>query len=304
MLAAQALNQGVIAQALHDIRHDKLRHCASMGFGESEWQAMKHPASVSILLKTTVSWCSVALNREVVSQLLAQDRSRDPESVIQPINQAVIAQALYDLRSGQLRHCKTLGFGEVELGALKDAASVTRLLHAPVPWCKVEVNRQVVQRLLTQVDDIDAETATIDRMLRLNASTDMIARFHGLSHQEVAVRREVLGLRKRKGRHRVLNEEQDAALWRNWTSMMDSRGVALGDDTAMLGLAMDLAETMSLPMSVVWTTIQGWIEEQLVSRRPNSKLRLRLSAVDALRPHSVTPPPDPASSRAQGRQVA
>jgi hypothetical protein len=29
-----------------------------------------------------------------------------------PLNQAVIAQALHDLRNGQLRRCKAMGFGE------------------------------------------------------------------------------------------------------------------------------------------------------------------------------------------------
>lgn len=34
-----------------------------------------------------------------------------------PLNQAVIAQALYDLRNGQLRRCKAMGFSEAELDA-------------------------------------------------------------------------------------------------------------------------------------------------------------------------------------------
>ena len=38
-------------------------------------------------------------------------------STSHPLNQAVIAQALYDLRNGQLRRCKAMGFGEAELDA-------------------------------------------------------------------------------------------------------------------------------------------------------------------------------------------
>ena len=41
-------------------------------------------------------------------------------SVPHPLNQAVIAQALHDLRNGQLRRCKLMGFGEAELDALKN----------------------------------------------------------------------------------------------------------------------------------------------------------------------------------------
>lgn len=36
-----------------------------------------------------------------------------------PLNQAVIAQALHDLRTGQLRRCKSMGFDEHDLAALK-----------------------------------------------------------------------------------------------------------------------------------------------------------------------------------------
>jgi hypothetical protein len=50
-----------------------------------------------------------------------------------PLNQAVIAQALHDLRNGQLRRCKAMGFGEEELDALKHPA-----LSAcwPTPRCR------------------------------------------------------------------------------------------------------------------------------------------------------------------------
>ena len=48
-----------------------------------------------------------------------------------PLNQAVIAQALHDLRNGQLRRCKAMGFGEEELDALKHPALVSVLAVQP-----------------------------------------------------------------------------------------------------------------------------------------------------------------------------
>jgi len=33
---------------------------------------------------------------------------------------------------------------------------------------------------------------------------------------------------------------------------------------AMLSLTMDLAETLSLPMSVIWAAIRNWIDQGLV----------------------------------------
>lgn len=181
-----------------------------------------------------------------------------------PLNQAVIAQALHDLRNGQLRRCKAMGFGEVELDALKHPALVSVLVNASVSWCCVSVNREVLKRLLTQVNDVEREIATVDRMLRLGASTEMVSRYYGLTHQEVALRRDILGLPKRKGRHPVLDEQQDAALWERWKAGVVERGIALEDDTAMLSLSMDLAETMTLPMSVIWAAIRNWIDQGLV----------------------------------------
>lgn len=185
-------------------------------------------------------------------------------STSHPLNQAVIAQALYDLRNGQLRRCKAMGFGEAELDALKHPALISVLANASVSWCSVTVNREVLQRLLNQAQDVEKEIATVDRMLRLGASTEMVSRFYGLTHQEVALRREILGLPKRKGRHPVLDEAQDTALWKQWKAGVTERGIALDDEMAMLALTMDLAETLSLPMSVIWSAIRNWIDQGLV----------------------------------------
>ena len=181
-----------------------------------------------------------------------------------PLNQAVIAQALHDLRNGQLRRCKAMGFGEEELDALKHPELVSMLVNATVSWCSVSVNRDVLKRLLSQVHDVEREIATVDRMLRLGASTEMVSRFYGLTHQEVALRRDILGLPKRKGRHPVLDVAQDTALWKHWQAGIAERGITLDDEVAMLSLTMDLAETLSLPMSVIWAAIRNWIDQGLV----------------------------------------
>ena len=91
----------------------------------------------------------------------------------------------------------------------------------------------------------------------------MVSRFYGLTHQDVALRREVLGLPKRKGRHPVLDEEQDTELWRRWKAVTSSRTVEQEDETSVLDAAMDLAEGMELPLSVVWAAIKNWIDQGL-----------------------------------------
>jgi len=181
-----------------------------------------------------------------------------------PLNQAVIAQALHDLRNGQLRRCKAMGFGDQELDALKYPALVSVLINASVPWCSVTVNRDVLQRLLRQIADVEKEIAAVDRMLRLSASTEMVSKFYGLTHQEVALRRDILGLPKRKGRYPDLSESQDTELWRRWSAEFKQRGLTLDDPIALLDLTLDLAEELDLPASTLWSTLHTWIDQGLV----------------------------------------
>jgi hypothetical protein len=91
----------------------------------------------------------------------------------------------------------------------------------------------------------------------------MVSRFYGLTHQEIALRRDVLGLPKRKGRHPVLDEDQDTALWQHWKRLTTERNVSLDDDASMLDVAMDLSENMALPLSVVWAAIRNWVDQGL-----------------------------------------
>lgn len=181
-----------------------------------------------------------------------------------PLNLAVIAQALGDLRSGQWRRCEAMGFSASDLEALKHPSAVSALINARVPWCSVRVNSKVVQRLLAQAREVEREIQTIDRMLRLGASTEMMSEFYGLTHPEVALRRQVLELPERKGRWPELTELQDTALWERWDAEVNSRGIELDDDTAMLALSADLAEAQSVPLAVVWSAIRRWIERGLV----------------------------------------
>lgn len=181
-----------------------------------------------------------------------------------PLNQAVIVQALHDMRNGQLRRCKAMGFSEEDLAALKLPALVSLLLHSQIPWCKVVINRDVMQRILRQADNTAHEIATVDRMLSLGASTEMVCEFYGLTHQEIALRRDILGLPKRKGRHPVLSEEQETELWHCWKPEVDARNIKLNDDEALLALTLALAESLGHPASVIWAATRSWIDQGLV----------------------------------------
>ena len=182
----------------------------------------------------------------------------------QPLNQSVIAQTLHDLRNGQLRRALAMGFTEKQLAALKRPELLSVLANAPVCWCTVKVNAAIVQRVLSQANAVKEEVSAIDRLLRAGASTEMMSQYHGLTHQEVAMRRGVLGLPKRRGRHPALDEAQDTELWNRWKPQLDARQIDVQDAPEMLELALEVAEDMTLPLSVVWAMIQDWVRQRLV----------------------------------------
>jgi hypothetical protein len=176
-----------------------------------------------------------------------------------PLNQAVIAQALYDLRNGQLRRCKADGVSARKSWTRSSIPRMVSVLaNANVSWCSVSVNREVLRRLLSQAQDVEKEIATVDRMLRLGASTEMVSRFYGLTHQEVALRRGMLGLPKRKGRHPVLDEKQDVGA----VAALESR-----DRQQECGLwrtrprfstpPWTWPKACRMPLSVVWAAIKS-----------------------------------------------
>lgn len=178
-----------------------------------------------------------------------------------PLNQAVIAQALHDLRNGQLRRCEAMGFSASALEALKRPSVVSVLANAKVAWCSVTVKSDVLQRLLEQEKAVATEVEAIDRMLRLGAGNDMVSEFFGLTHQEVAFRRRMLNLPPRKGRWPVMTESQEATLWEQWRSRVRAGEIGPHDYTGMLNVAMDLAETHRISLSVVWKAIREWIKQ-------------------------------------------
>jgi hypothetical protein len=175
-----------------------------------------------------------------------------------PLNQAVLDQALNDLRHGQLRRCQAMGFSARVLQGLKDPALVSLLANSKVSWVQIKVNLNVMHKLLDKRATDTRETQAIDRMLTLGGSTELVSKFYGLSHQEVAIRRQMLEMPERKGRWADLEETKDGELWRAWQALVKERKTPLNDDTAVLEIAMVLAESLTIPLAVVWNAISEW----------------------------------------------
>lgn len=191
-----------------------------------------------------------------------------------PINEAILSQVLNHMRNGQLRRCIEMGLEPEILAQLQQPAVLSLLLNTPVSWCHVTIDTEMVKKLLTGAERSDEELRMIERALRLGATTTMLQQFFGLSPQDVALQRLMMGVRVRRGRWREFSEDQDALLWYRWTHLMKEHQVEIKDSLAMLDIAMIVAEelnspqepeaedsTASLSLAIIWNRIQTWISE-------------------------------------------
>jgi hypothetical protein len=157
-----------------------------------------------------------------------------------------------------------MGFDRHDLEALKHPQSVSVLTHSTMLWCDPKVKPTLVKQLLFRGSEISGDMDRIDRMLRSGASTEMMTKYLGLTNQEVALRRSVLGLDERRGRYPNLSEEQLRALWGHWRTLVSDRRVSPNDDDAMMTIAIELAERLKLPAASIWSAIRYWIDNRQV----------------------------------------
>jgi hypothetical protein len=177
------------------------------------------------------------------------------------MNQAVIAQVLFDLRNGQLRHSLEMGFTQEDIRLLKDPQQISFLLNTPVRWATARVDTDVLRRLQQRAQDSGKEISVIDQMLRLGASSKMISDVFGLNQREVAFRKRVLDLDKKQGRWSEISEQQDHELWRQWDGKVKQYDLDIRDPMDMAKLCMVLARVSQIPMAMIWQAMEKWIEE-------------------------------------------
>jgi len=193
-----------------------------------------------------------------------------------PINEAILSQVLHNVRNGQLRRCIEMGLEPEILAQLQQPSALSLLLNTPVSWCSVTIDGEMVKKILTGAQRSDEEVRMIERALRLGATTHMLQQFFGLSPQDVALQRLMMGVTARRGRWREFSEETDADLWYRWTHLMKEHQVDLAESIAMLDIAMLVAEEMKSPhggdadeaaenlsLAIIWNRIQTWIKEGL-----------------------------------------
>lgn len=191
-----------------------------------------------------------------------------------PINEAILSQVLHNMRNGQLKRCIEMGLEPEILAQLQQPSVLSLLLNTPVSWCTVTIDAVMVKRLLTGAERSEDEARMIERALRLGGTTQMLQQFFGLSPQDVALQRLVIGVTPRRGRWREFSEEMDTHLWYRWTHLMEEHQVELEDSIALLDIAMLVAEELNVPhdtddpadnlsLAVIWSRIQDWIKQGL-----------------------------------------
>jgi len=171
-----------------------------------------------------------------------------------------------------------------------------------VSWCNVTIDGDMVKKLLSGAQRSDEEVRMIERALRLGATTQMLQQFFGLSPQDVALQRLMIGVTARRGRWREFSEEMDAQLWYRWTHLMQEHQVELGDSLALLDIAMLVAEELNAPqdtspdethenlsLAIIWHRIQSWIKEGLYPpANPGLPRRLQLVSSQRLAQPAAT----------------
>jgi hypothetical protein len=181
-----------------------------------------------------------------------------------PLNLAIALQILNDIRNGQLRSCLAMGFAEQDLRDFIEPQCMSVLVNAPVPWFKVVVDPVVLQRLLAQAKDREDEQL-IDAALEQGGSSPLIHEVFGLTNKEISLRRTMLGIPNRKGRWPAISQAQERELWNAWSNLVKDCPIKTGDVRTRLKVAIQLSQRLpSLNLTMVWNTIQGWIEQDLL----------------------------------------
>ncbi|SFY07962.1 DUF2857 domain-containing protein [Azotobacter vinelandii] len=183
-----------------------------------------------------------------------------------PINEAVLSQVLNLMRNGQLRRCAEMGLEPEVLGQIQHPMVMSLLLNSPVSWAKVSIDKEILRKLIAGAARSEDEMRLIERAIRLGATTNLLTQYFGLSPQEVAMQRTVIGVAAPRGRWPELRDDQDHHIWHRWTHLMRQNDVDIQDSMAMLDVAMLVAEELvieGVTLAQIWNRITSWISQGL-----------------------------------------
>lgn len=180
--------------------------------------------------------------------------------MIPSLNYAVLTDALYALKEGNIRHCEALGFTYNELEAINNLSmdELFILSRASASFLNVTIQHEVLRQLLAQTKQEIQLQQRINRAIALGGSIELLSDFFGLSSSEISARRRFIGISVSQGRTRIPDEDTDARIWRQWQQhrpdtllSMDALNVMMDITEALSGTT----EDDSLSLTVVWNRI-------------------------------------------------
>lgn len=105
----QPINQAMVHQVLHMLRAGQLRKCKAMGLGDDIIKGFDSDKYLSILANSSVPWCELKVNTEVVRRLFKQaDRSEEQARLIDRAihlgASSILITSLFGLSNQEIKH--------------------------------------------------------------------------------------------------------------------------------------------------------------------------------------------------------
>ncbi|HCA9524864.1 TPA: DUF2857 domain-containing protein [Klebsiella variicola subsp. variicola] len=190
--------------------------------------------------------------------------------MIPSVNYAILTDALHALKSGNIRHCESLGFTFDEMNAL-DQLSLDELLtvsQAAAPFVSVSVRHDVLHHLLAYARQESRRQQQINRAIRLGGSIALLNQYFGLTSNDVCLRRRLLGVSVPYGRTPEPDEDTDTAIWLQWQQCRVDKLESPDALIAMMHVTEALRpKTGWVSLTTVWKRIALCEQESAANRR-------------------------------------
>lgn len=189
--------------------------------------------------------------------------------MIPSLNFAVLTDALYALKEGNVHHCESLGFTFEEMNTLNQLSldELFIVSRSSAPFVAISVRHDILRHLMVLARQEVRQQQQIHRAIRLGGSIALLNQYFGLTSNEVCLRRRLLGVSVPYGRTPEPDEETDAAIWRQWQKCRVENLASSEALVAMMQVTETLlSQTEGLPLTTVWKRIT-LCEQEAASRR-------------------------------------
>lgn len=134
------------------------------------------------------------------------------------LNYITLTLVLQAVRDGNINYCNSVG---LTLDEVRELSKLTLdeflfISKTPAIFLDISVNHERLQYNLLRSRQESHLQQQINRAVRLGASHEMLYRYFGLSSNDVAVRRRLLGVSVPGGRKVLPDENTDAKIWLLW----------------------------------------------------------------------------------------